>query len=363
MDESDGVEVSSLSSDASVVGDSMSGFGEPVPDVYGADIDLASAARLLAAARDVTLLAHINPDADALGSALALGIALRRRGAQVRVSFGEPDAVPESLAALDSLGLVVPADEVPAAPPLLVVLDTASEDRLGRLADRVAATVQAGGEVVVIDHHVSNTRFGTRHLVDDTAEATAVVAVRLLDELAAPVDEPIARCLYAALVTDTRSFRHASPATHALAGRLLAAGVDPEATARPLLDSHPFAWLGMLSAVLSAATLEPSAAQGFGFVHTSVRLADAVGLRTQDLDSVIDLIRTAREAEVAAVLKEARPGRWTVSLRSDTHLDVGAAAVSLGGGGHRRAAGFSLDGSADEVVAKLRAVLESAPHL
>lgn len=339
----------------------------PVPPRPGsaADraIDLAGAAELLAGATDVTLLAHINPDADALGSALALGIALHRRGAVVRVSFGQPADVPESLADLDSFGLIVPAAEVPIGAPLLVVLDTASADRLGRLADRVHGTVAAGGEVLVVDHHVSNTRFGTRHLVDDSAEATAVVVLRLLDALGAEVDEPIARCLYAALVTDTRSFRHAGPETHELAGRLLAAGVDAEATARPLLDSHPFEWLAMLSGVLGAAQLESEAAQGFGLVHTTVRGADAQGLRAEDVDSVIDLIRTAQEADVAAVLKEAGPDRWTVSLRSDAQVNVGAAAVLLGGGGHRRAAGFTAYGTADEVLTNLRAALNSAPRL
>src|SRR3954470_23153539 len=106
--------------------------------------DLADAAALLRTATDVTLLAHVNPDADALGSALALGMALHRRGVQVRVSFGMPGDVPESLRTLDVAGLVVPAAAVPAACGLLVVLDTASKSRLGQLADRVNATVEAG---------------------------------------------------------------------------------------------------------------------------------------------------------------------------------------------------------------------------
>ncbi|NUT53209.1 MAG: bifunctional oligoribonuclease/PAP phosphatase NrnA, partial [Saccharothrix sp.] len=118
--------------------------------------DLAEAARVLSAATDVTLLAHVNPDADALGSALALGLALHRRGAVVRVSFGAPDEVPETLRSLDVAGLLVPASEVPAAPPVLVALDTGSVGRLGPLADRVSTA----GVVVVLDHHVSNPRFG-----------------------------------------------------------------------------------------------------------------------------------------------------------------------------------------------------------
>src|ERR1700761_1142913 len=143
--------------------------GRPAP----AD-QLQAAAAILADATDVTLLGHINPDADAFGSAVGLGTILRDRGATVRVSFGEPLDVPESLRHLDSAGLFIPADRVPATPPLLVVLDSGSLDRLGPLAHRVAATRHARGHVLVIDHHVSNTRFGTLNVVDDRAEATAV---------------------------------------------------------------------------------------------------------------------------------------------------------------------------------------------
>jgi phosphoesterase RecJ-like protein len=322
---------------------------------------LRRAAATLAAAQDVTLLAHVNPDADALGSALALGIALHRRGATVRVSFGSPGEPPETLRELDSAGLLVPADEVPQAPPVLVAMDTGSVGRLGVLGDRVAATVAAGGAVIVVDHHVSNTRYGTQHVIDDRAEATALITLRLIDELGVPLDEPIARCLYAGLVTDTRSFRHAGPGVHEVAARLLSAGVDAEATARPLMDTHPFGWLRMLSAVLGRAELEPEAAHGLGLVHAVVRLADTDGVRSEEVDSVIDVVRTTAEAEVAAVLKEIAPARWSVSLRAVSRLDVRAVAEQLGGGGHRLAAGFTTDGTAEQILDDLRAALDRAP--
>lgn len=338
----------------------MSGSFAPV---VPADDALADAAGLLAAATDVTLFAHVNPDADALGSALALGMALHRNGATVRVSFGAPDQPPASLRDLDTDSLVVPVGAVPAAPPMLVVLDTASISRLGPLADRVAGTIGAGGQVIVVDHHVSNTRYGTHHVVDDRAEATVTIVLRLLDQLEAAIDLPIARCLYAGLVTDTRSFRHANPDTHRAAARLLEAGVDPEATTRALMDTHPFGWLGMLSAVLGAAKLEPSAARGLGLVHATVSAAHSSDVRSEEVDSVIDLVRTTSEAEVAAVLKESGPGSWTVSLRADGRIDVGHAAAACGGGGHRLASGFTGEGSADQVLAALRRALDKAPLL
>lgn len=324
---------------------------------------IATAAGMLAAAPDVTLFGHVNPDADALGSALALGRALRKRGSAVRVSFGHPDEPARSLRDLDADGLVVPPSAVPAAPPLLVVCDTGSLGRLGRLADRVKATIAAGGEVIVLDHHVSNTRYGTVHVIDESAEATVLIVQRVLDELGAELDLPIARCLYAGLVTDTRSFRHASSDVHRVAARLLDAGVDPEATTKPLLDTHPFAFMGTLASVLADAELEPSAAQGLGLVRATVRRSQSEGLGGEDVDSVIDLLRTAGEAEVAVVLKEIGAGQWSVSMRADSRVDVSHAANACGGGGHRLASGFTARGEEHEILAEIRNALDNAPLL
>ncbi|WP_219416721.1 DHH family phosphoesterase [Pseudonocardia nigra] len=319
---------------------------------------VAAAAERLAAARDVTLLAHVNPDADALGSALALGIALRRRGATVRVAFAEPDRMPESLVPLDVCGLVVPPAEVPAAAELLVACDAAAPARLGALADRLATA----GATVMIDHHASNPGFGDVQVLDPAAEATVVLVHRVLVAMGEPLGVDVARCLYAGLVTDTRGFRTAGPDAHRIAAELVAAGVDPEALVRPIMDTHPYAWLAALGGALERAVLEPAAAGGLGLVHTTVPLADVARFRTEEVDGVVDVLRTAAEAEVAAVLKQVAPDRWVTSLRSTGRVDVAAAAIRLGGGGHRAAAGFTCDAGLDDVLAALRRALEPDIH-
>lgn len=321
--------------------------------------DLAQAVDLLTAARQVVLLAHVNPDADALGSALALGLALHRRGARVQVSFGAPEHPAESLRDLDVAGLVVPHHRVVHVPELLVVLDTGSVDRLGPLADRA----QRAGTTLVIDHHISNSGFGTHSYVDPRAEDTAVMVLRLLDAMGATVDLPTARCLYAGLVTDTRNFRAASPDTHAMAARLLVAGVDAEAVTRPLLDTHPFSWLSMLAAVLATARLEVDEARGLGLVHALVTRGHVDGGRQEEIESVIDVLRTTAEAEVAVVLKQVGAHRWTASMRSKGRIDVAAAACALGGGGHRAASGFTVDGDAPDILDRVRRALADAPLL
>lgn len=307
----------------------------------------AAAAAALSAARDVTLLAHVNPDADALGSALALGITLARRGVVVRVSFAEPEAVPAALAQLDVMGLVVSPSAVPGAPEVLVACDAAEPGRLGALAGRLATA----GTTVMLDHHASNRGFGDVQVLDPAAEATAVLAHRVLVAMGADIDVDVARCLYAGLVTDTRNFRAAGPAAHRLAAELVATGLDPEALVRSLMDCHPHAWLAALGAALQRAELEA------GFVHTTVPLADMQRFRAADVDSVVDVLRTVGEAEVAACLKQTAEQSWVVSLRSTGRVDVAAAAMRLGGGGHRGAAGFRAEGTEAQVLDALRGAL------
>jgi phosphoesterase RecJ-like protein len=315
------------------------------------DFDVAT--ELLAGATDVVLVAHIHPDADALGSALALGMGLARRGKPVAVSFAEPDAIPESLRALPGGHLVVAPDQLPQHPDLLVSLDVGSVERLGSLS-RLLDTARTS---LVIDHHPSNTRFGKFHLVDSSAEATVVLVARLLDRLGIPIDRKIADNLYAGLATDTGHFRHADSDAHLLAARLIDLGVRATEVMAPITESHPFGWLGMLSQVLGGAVLDREVAGGRGLVYTVIDSPSRTGLRAEELDSVIDILRTTQEAAVAAVLKQTHEQIWQVSLRSRGDVDVAAAAAALGGGGHTRAAGFTHHGSPVAAIDALRAVL------
>jgi bifunctional oligoribonuclease and PAP phosphatase NrnA len=314
-----------------------------------------TAAALLAEAQDVTLLAHVQPDADSLGSALALGTALHRRGARVRVAFATPDAVPEALRPLDVHGLVVPASAVPERPEVVVACDAAEPARLGCLADRLRTATAT----VMLDHHVSNPGFGDVQVLDPAADATVVLAHRVLVALGAPLDVDVARCLYAGLYMDTGGFRRAGADALRLAADLVAAGVDADAVVRPIMNSHPFDWLAALGAILDAAVLEPDAAGGRGLVHTAVLAPEVARFRQEEVDSVIDVVSTVVEAEVALVLKQVGERRWSSSMRSLGAVDVAAVAGRLGGGGHRDAAGFTCDGTLEEIREQVRAALRA----
>jgi len=323
-----------------------------------------AAVALLRGAERVVLACHVAPDGDALGSMLALGLALRRRGTGVLATWGEePLTVPAPYAGLPGLDLLVPPSEVPAAPEVLVTLDTGSTDRLGLLAGAAAAAER----VLVVDHHPSNTGFGTHLLVDVAAPATAVLVEELVRRLGVPLDAELAAPLYAGVSTDTGSFRYAAvtAATHEMAARLLATGLRHDLIARAVYDTAPFGYVQLLGAVCARARLESEAVGGLGLVWTSVTAEDrrAAGLPLTQVEGVIDAVRVAEEAEVAVVLKVDDDGTVKVSTRSKGAVDVGAVCTALGGGGHRFAAGFTSHDDVVTTLARLREALATAPHL
>jgi phosphoesterase RecJ-like protein len=319
----------------------------------------------LRAADEVALACHVGPDGDALGSMLALGLALRSLGKRVVASWGgEPFEVPSSYSFLPGLDLLVPAPRFPAAPALLVTLDTGSPDRLGSLVDRT----RTAGCCIVVDHHPSNTRFGTLHLVDGTAAATAVLVAELLDRLGVPLTEDLAVPLYTGLITDTGVFRYAAttPSVHGLAARLLATGIRHDEITRAIYDTVPFEYVRLLGSVCERSVLEVDAVRGRGLLWSTIPADDLVAakLGLADVEGVIDVLRTAQEAEVSVVLKgDPVEGGWKVSLRSKGAIDVGQICTALGGGGHRFAAGFTASEEPARVLARLREDLRHAPHL
>lgn len=323
----------------------------PPAAAAGAETDLEGALALLSEATSVTVLCHVHPDADTIGSGLALAQVLSRRGTPVQVSFAQPDELPGSMRDLPGVDLLVRPDQVAAEVDLVVTVDCGSRGRLGALGNRLDGARTS----LVLDHHRSNTRYAQFNLVDDSAESTTAILARLFDAWGVEIDADLAHCLYAGLVTDTGSFRWVQPGTHQLAERLIDTGIDSTSIARRLLDTHPFGWLPMLSAVLGTARLVPDAVGGRGLVHALVRNADTAGMGAEEIESVIDIVRTTAQAEVASVLKEIRPGEWSVSLRSKSAVDVSEVAGELGGGGHRFASGYTAFGTADEVVAGLLA--------
>lgn len=320
----------------------------------GARVDAAGAVDLLSDADSVAVVAHVHPDADTIGAGLALGLVLDTCGKRVEVSFAEPAGLPESLASLPGCQLLVSPDEMRRDVDLVVTVDVPSVKRLGALSD---LAIEAD-ELLVIDHHASNDVFGTANFVDVEADSTTMMIADILDAWGKPIDPEVAHCIYAGLTTDTGSFRWASARALRLAARLVDCGVDNAAISRTLMDSHPFGWLPLLSRVLASARLLPDAAGGRGLVYAVVDNLDWTSSRPEEVESIVDIVRTTQQAEVAAVFKEVAPQQWSVSMRAKAAVDLASVASGFGGGGHRLAAGYSTAGTIDDAVASLRTALD-----
>ena len=327
----------------------------------GADLTSRAAAVLAEAAAThatVVLSGHVQPDADALGSTLALAEGLRRRGARVLTTFPDPFTLSTSLAWLPGAEGLVPSSAVPASPEVFVSLDAASPGRLGELA----GLLEGAATSVVVDHHASNPGFGDVRVVDPTAAATVVLVADLLDGLGVSLDERLATCLYAGLAADTGSFRFSNtrPDTHGFAARLLATGIDHATISQRLFDTAPFGWLGLLSVVAGRAVLEADVGAGLVWTWSSTAEAAEHGLPGEQLEALVDVVRSTQEADVACVLKGQDDGSWSVSLRSRGATDVARVAVALGGGGHRAAAGFTSVADRETTVRRIRTELSEA---
>jgi bifunctional oligoribonuclease and PAP phosphatase NrnA len=321
-------------------------------DLTGQRVDAKGAAELLDAAGSVSVVCHVYPDADTVGAGLALALVLDHTGKDVEVAFAAPAGLPESLQSLPGGHLLTSPDDMRRDADLVVTVDIPSINRLGTLRE----LAEPGREVLVIDHHASNQLFGSANLVDPSADSTTMLVAELLDEWGKPIDIGVAHCLYAGLTTDTGSFRWASARAHRLAARLVDLGVDNAAISRTLLDTHPFAWLPMLSRVLASAQLLPDAAQGRGLVYAVVGHQEWANARPEEVESVVDIVRTTQQAEIAAVFKEIEPGHWSVSMRAKS-IDLASIASAFGGGGHPHAAGYSAKGSAEDVLQALYVAL------
>jgi bifunctional oligoribonuclease and PAP phosphatase NrnA len=317
---------------------------------------LDRAADALNAAEDVALACHVNPDADAMGSMLGLACFLARRGKRVAASWPNGiEGAPRWASVLPGREHVVPPGNLPKEPKVFVALDTADINRL----DGLAHLVKRAETVIVIDHHVTNTGFGGIDLIDPHAAATAQLVYALIDRMGGVLAPDTAACLYAGLLTDTGRFQfsNATPEVLRIAARLREEDFDHVALGQALYEDSSVGFLRLLGIVLERTTHVPAA----DLVWTYVTRADleAAGIGIEETDDLIDLVRTAREADVAAVLKEQHDGGFKVSLRSRGGTDVASVAASFGGGGHRLAAGYSSKASLDDTVEALLDALTS----
>jgi phosphoesterase RecJ-like protein len=309
----------------------------------------------LRAAHKLLLTTHENPDGDALGSLLAMHEILTQLGKD-SLMYMSPDEfpLPWEYRGLHFEGLVgTPPDDV--AERTIVFLDCGNIDRMP------VDFLQADGlNVLNIDHHHDNTRFGTVNLVCSVASSTAEMVWRIAKELDAEITPKIAKSLYVGLVTDTGRFMYENTTAiaHRMAAELIEAGVEPHKVYRELYEDLPFRRLQLLQRAL--ASVERPDDGALTVAHLTKADYEETGALETDSEGVVDHMRAVEGTRVAVLVRELlsedREGMRKVSLRAtDGSVDVSRIARSFGGGGHPQAAGFSTEVPYPELVSQLRA--------
>jgi bifunctional oligoribonuclease and PAP phosphatase NrnA len=294
--------------------------------------------------RRIIVTSHARPDGDSIGSSLALAWALGELGIEARVIHRDPPPLP--LSEFPGAEQVQVGETLPGDIDAVVVLEC------GDLA-RTGLTGFDGRTLINIDHHPGNTGYGTTRWFDGTAAACGEMIFEVIEELGVPLTVDMATQLFVAIVTDTGSFRYpgVSPRTFTIAARLLEAGADPVSVARTLFDSHTLARIRLHGAVLQSMVVDDGR-------HLAIlRLDDATlalaGAVPEDTEGLINLPLSVKAIHAVAFFREAPNGQWRVSLRSKGDIDVGRAARSFGGGGHKNASGCTLSGDFEAVRARV----------
>jgi phosphoesterase RecJ-like protein len=300
--------------------------------------------------RKFVLTTHISSDGDGVGSQLALARGLRWLGREVAVV--NPTPVPANLAFLlrSPSEIKTPQDladpERPFEGALTVVLDMGAFDRLGA----VFKYVRASEGLLVIDHHRMEKAAGVHYLLDTQACATGEVTARLLDILGIPLTLDIAEPLYAAIYTDTGGFRYpgTTPATHALAGRLLEAGVDTQRIHTEIFERQRPQRLRLTGRILSTLEVSPRGKVAWMAVRRS--MLDEVGANWDDADDLVNYTLQVDGVQAGFYFKELDTGLTKVSCRSRGDFSVDEFVSKWGGGGHPHAAGVRVDVPIDEAI-------------
>ena len=316
--------------------------------------------RQLKTSRRVLLASHANPDGDAIGSLVAMGLSLRAMEKET-VLYNESQ-IPAVYRFLPMVDRVVRKIQDPSRFDTAVILDCGNMDRIGE----GAKTISGIPMIVNVDHHVTNTGFGHVRLVDDSACATAEILWRIIGRLGVELDESIGAAIYTGILTDTGSFRfsNTNQAAFAICNELVGLGVDPYMVAKHVYGTYSLGRIKLLNRALDSIELSPNGRLSM-MILTRQMLAET-GTRPEDVDGLINYARSIKDVKVAALIQETpneRAGgrglQYHVSLRSDGSVDVADFAANFGGGGHASAAGYSVDSRLPEIKSDLIRMAEA----
>ncbi len=290
--------------------------------------------------RSFLVVAHENPDGDAIGSTLGLALALKDMGKEV-IAFNT-DGVPDIMGFIPDSDFLTSSITADKQFDVAFVLDSGDITRTGLDVHALAR------QVINIDHH-PHSDFGDICYLDTSASATAVMIYRVLRECRYEISLSVAKSLYLGILSDTGSFRYSSsnPEAFEVSGRLIEIGVDPWEMACSLYESYPPERMRLLGMVLP--TLDISSCGRYASVSMLTEFLEKSGATSEHADGFVNYPRAVRGVEVALFFNQKDSETFKVSFRSRGTIDVGSLARNLGGGGHHNAAGATISGTLHSV--------------
>lgn len=301
--------------------------------------------RAIKAAKTALVVSHVDPDGDAIGCLLALGMMLEKAG--LKTTLYSADGVPRNyqfLPGAEKIKNTLPSFE---HFHLAFAADASDFDRLGENINlkEIAKTI------VNIDHHPDNALFGEINYVESKS-STAELVYNLCKFLRIKIDGKIAECLYAALITDTGNFRYenTSPDSFSMARELLRAGVKTQEITTKIYDTRSVASLRISSAALMNLEVSPGRKAAWAFV--TEEMMKKAGAKNEDLIGLVDQIRSLEGIETAVFFRQEKD-KIKINFRSKANVNVSEIAAIFGGGGHAKAAGAVIAGGMEEVKQKV----------
>ena len=284
---------------------------------------------------NIYICSHIQPDGDNIGSTLALGMAIKKMSKNVKLL--KVDDIPSDYKFLPNVDLIKKY-EMEENIDLFIALDSSDMERLG-VGKEFAKNAN---NIINIDHHITNTKFGDINIVSSSSAATGELVYEFIKQMGVDIDKNIATCLYTAISTDTGSFIYSNTTymTHLIIAELLKTGIDINNININLYQKRSMERTRLFINVLN--DIEIFLNGKIGIVTVTQDMLKSSNAKLEDTEGIISFVRDIDSVEVACLLKEVNKNEIKVSLRSKEKIDVSKISSKFNGGGHIRAAGCTL---------------------
>ncbi len=312
---------------------------------------LSQVVELIENKSDFAITTHIKPDGDGVGSSLGLCWLLTSLGKKAEVVVHGD--IPLSYRSLPGAHEIRNITKIDKAYDAIFVIECSDIDRPGIAGLNDEFTVN-------IDHHATSEHFGTINWIDSTASAVGEMIYNLCKAIGGRITKEIAECVYMALVTDTGSFHfpNTSDRTLKVASELIRAGAKPEKIGQAVYANYPWSRIELMRQVLATVRRDPTGR--VACLRQTLKMKQESGAMDGDNNGFVNIPLAAKDVVAAVYMREIGPERFRVSLRSKGDINVAKVAESFGGGGHKNAAGLSIEGDWDGAEERIVGALTEA---